>query len=258
VVVDCADTAQLMDSLQRNAPVADAVSKLSDSVKDLMTPDQLITTVLWDIVERLANLRGAIAEKAFSPDHLVPVLLQLDTELENWRLALPSSWGYQLRSSPIQNNSYTHSYHDFPSFSKATTWNQYRVARCLVNELLLDHLDSSHSERIKATIRSLCTDICASVPYFFRQTLQHTSQNPGIGAIDITWSLFFCGSTPCLPEKQRLWAVEQLEKIGGGGWISQALTFANLAKSKITLAKGKELDLRGLDAMRNSSYDGVC
>ena len=221
-------------------------------------PDQLITTELWDIISRLANFRAAIAKEPFNSGYSVPILLQLDSDLETWKVALPSSWRYQLHTSPVQDNVYTTYCHVYPGFSIATTWNQYRVARCLVNELLLDFLDLSHSERIKETIRNVCTDICASVPYFFRRTLHSEARNPGIGAMDVMWPLFICGSMYCLPEEQRLWAVQHLEKIGRGMWINQALTLANLAKSKITLAQCGELDLRRLDTSPNTSYDGVC
>jgi hypothetical protein len=247
------DTEQLTNSLQRNAPVADAVFRLSNVVKDLMLPDQLITTELWDTIERLANFRAT--KESFSSDSSLAILLQLDSDLEKWSLSVPLAWRYKIHTNPAQDNIYTSCYHIYPGFSVATTWNQYRVARCLVNELLLERLDSPHPERIKETTRNICNEICASVPYFFRRTLRSDTQNPGIGAMDIMWSLFVCGSMHCLPDTQRLWAIKQLENIGRRMWINQALTWANLAKSKITLAKCG--DLRGLDTLPNAGYDSV-
>jgi hypothetical protein len=163
-----------------------------------MMPDELLSTKLWDIIDRLAKFRASMASKEpFSSDHSIPILLQLDTDLEKWTFGLPSSWTYELRPCVTQGNTYTPSYHKYSGFSIATVWNQYRVARCLVNEVLLTYLDSSppvhsalhpsallkQSDRIKETTRNICTDICASVPYFFRQTYQNHPQNPGIGAM---------------------------------------------------------------------------
>jgi hypothetical protein len=223
-----------------------------------MFPDQLITTELWDIIVRLANFRAAMASKGqFGSDHAVSVLEQLDSDLEQWSLGLPFSWTYQLRTDANQIDIYTSRYHMYPGFSMATAWNQYRVARCLVNELLLTYLDSSYSqaERNKEIIRNLCTDICASVPYFLRRPNQNDSQSPGIGAMDIMWALSICGNTECLPEGQRLWAIEQLENIGRGMWITQALTLASVAKSKIANSKCRERRSAGLDSIANTSYD---
>jgi hypothetical protein len=242
----------LTNSLQRNLPISPQVSQLSNRVKKFLTDEQLIASSLWDIIVRLADFRAAMANKGpFSSDYSVPVLLQLDSDLEKWTFGLPSSWTYELRTYVTQGNIYTPFYHRYSGFSIATVWNQYRVARCLVNELLLTYLDASspassalhpsslleQSDRIKEIIRNICTDICASVPYFFRQTDQNDPQSPGIGAMEVMWALYICASMHCLPEEQRLWTIQQLEKIGYEMWITQALTLANLAKSKIKPVK---------------------
>jgi hypothetical protein len=224
------------------------ISQLSNRVKKLMMPEELLSTELGDIIIRLANFRAAMASKGpFNSDYSVPILLQLDSDLEKWAFALPSSWRYELHTCIPQGDFYTLCYHKYPGFSIATVWNQYRIARCLVNDLLLTYLDSSpavnsalhplalleQSNQIKETIWNACTDICASVPYFLRQMGQNYLQKPGVGALEVMWALFICASMHCLPDEQRLWATKQLDKIGNGMGILQALTLANLTRSKI-------------------------
>jgi hypothetical protein len=231
-------------------------------VKKLMLPDQLLSTELCDIIVRLANLRAAMASRVPpNSDSSVPILQQLDSDLENWASGLPSYWSYELCTSDTPSKTYTPylCYHKYSGFSIATVWNQYRVARCLVNAQLLSYMESSpaaytsslpstifkQSERVKEIIRNTCTDICASVPYFFRQTNQNNTQNPGIGAMEVMWALFICADMQCVPEMQRLWAIQQLERIGYRMWIAQALAFADLAKSKITPVKQRGTESAG-------------
>jgi hypothetical protein len=220
----------------------DAISQLANSVKNFMMPDELLSTELCDILTRLANLRAAVASKGpFNSDYSVPILLELDTDLEKWAFALPSSWRFERQMCIPQYNHYTLYYHKYPGFSIATLWNQYRIARCLVNDALLTYLDSSlgvtsdlhhlalleQSNQIKGNIRNVCTDICASVPYFLRQMDQNDLPKLNVGAIEVIWALFVCASMHCLPEEQRLWAIKQLDKIGHGIEIFKALKLVN-------------------------------
>jgi hypothetical protein len=238
---------QLTNSLQRSLPVPDTVSHLSNGVKELMMPDELLSTELGDILIRLANFRAVMASRGpFDVIYSMPILLQLESDLKKWAIALPSSWRYDLHTCIPQGDFYTLYYHKYPGFSIAAVWNQYRIARCLVNDLLLTYLDSSpgtnlalhplalleQSDQVKDTIQNVCTDICASVPYFLRQMDQSNHPRPGVGALEVMWPLFTCASMHCIPEEQRLWAIKQLEKIGYGMGILQALTLANLARSK--------------------------
>jgi hypothetical protein len=233
---------QLINSLQRNQNIPDAISQLSNKVKNFMMPDELLSTELCDILTRLANFRAAMASKGpFDSDYSVPILLQLDADLEKWAFALPSSWRYERQMGIPQREHYTLYYHKYPGFSIATLWNQYRIARCLVNDALLTYLDSSldvtsdlhrlplleQSNQIKDNIRNFCTDICASVPYFLRQMDQNDLPKPNVGAIEVIWALFVCASMHSLPEGQRLWAIKQLNKIGHGREIFQVLKLVN-------------------------------
>jgi hypothetical protein len=230
-------------------PVPDGISQLSNRTKQHMMPDQLLATKLGDIIIRLANFRASMASKGrFNSGYSVPVLLKLDSDLETWAFNLPSSWRYELHIRNPRGDLYTPYYHKYPGFSIATVWNQYRIARCIVNDILLTYLDSSLSEnsaltqiecgdQIKETILNVCTDICASVPYFLCQMDENDPPKPGVGALEVMWALFNCASTQCLPDEQRCWAIKQLYNIGHGMGIPQALKLADLKNSEIMLGK---------------------
>src|SRR6201999_1455138 len=91
------------------------------------------------------------------------------------------------------------------------------------------------------TIRKLCTDICASVPFFLGQLNQNDPPRPRVGAFEVMWALFVCARMPCIPEEQRLWIIVQLERIGHEMAVRQALPLANLIRSKANLHRSGEV-----------------
>jgi hypothetical protein len=215
-----------------------------------MTPDELLSTELGDIMIRLANFRAAMATKgSFGSRQCVLILLQMDRDLEKWHLALPSSWMPEIHACIPRDSFYAVFYHKYQGFSIASAWNEYRIARCLVNDLLLSYLDSSRSanqacdpsvslkqcDEAQETVRKLCTDICASVPYFLGQLNQNDPPRPGVGAHEVMWALFVCARMPCVHEEQRVWVILQLDKIGHEMAVRQALPLANLIRSKANL-----------------------
>jgi hypothetical protein len=230
-------------------------------VKKFMTPDELISTELGDIMIRLANFRAALAIiDSFDTSLSVATLIGLDDDLEAWACALPLSWRPEIQTCVPRHDFYTTSYHIYGGFSIAAVWNQYRIARCLAADQVLSYLDSSHpgnqtrdhfvwikqSNRARKTIRKLCIDICASVPYFLRPVDHNGNPRPGVGALEVMWALFTCAHMCCIPEEQRLWATMQLDRIGYDMGVRQALSLAKLVRSKGNLsAPGSVFELAG-------------
>jgi hypothetical protein len=211
-----------------------------------MTPDELLSAELVAIMIRLASLRAAVAsEDSFDYNQRVSTLLQMDFELQRWANALPSYWKYEVHACVPRDGFYTFFYHKYPGFSIASAWNQYRIARCLTNDLLLNYLNSSRSKNqvcdplvvdeqcneAQETIQKLCVDICASVPYFLHQMNPNDSPRPGVGALEVMWALFICAGMQYIPGEQRAWAIAQLDKIGHEMAVPQALPMANLIRS---------------------------
>jgi hypothetical protein len=232
----------LTNRLHRKLPVPDVFCQLADRAKPLLVQDELLATELGDILAQLANFRAA-SQVPLDTNNRLPILRQLNSQLTSWVTRLPSSWRYQDLVCVPGGSFLGRNYHKYPSFTIAATWNQYRVARCLANEMLLAYLEASMTKDsnfnislggtkgVKDCINTLCNDICASVPYFLGQSLQNDAQQPSVGALEIMWGLYTCSNQLSLSKEQRNWALGQLDMIGHGMGVLQAAGLASMARS---------------------------
>jgi hypothetical protein len=214
-----------------------------------MTADEQLATDLGDIVTRLANFRAVVlGDSPSNSEQVVPMLVQIDSDLESWARALPFTWRFQVEQCISRDEFYLHCHHKYSGFTIATVWNQYRIARCLANDLLLTCLASScpatpdcdpilwmeKSDQARELIQEFCTDICVSVSYFLRQVNQARLPKPGVGALEIMWALFVCARMIDIPDQQRAWAIRHLEIIGQQLGVHQALLLANWTRFRST------------------------
>ncbi|KAF2668718.1 hypothetical protein BT63DRAFT_425994 [Microthyrium microscopicum] len=229
-------------SLMRKMPIATAVIRWSEAVKKIMTPDELWSSELWDGIAQLANLQAKLAtnQPANYANYIQP-LEQQDRHLSTWANRLPQSWRYEIRSRQFKDEDYPTYYYKYIDYNVALDWTHYRVARCIIHHTILKFSQTAdvtipssilsnqivNSERI---IQSLCDDICATVPYFLRQTDQSSSSKPGIDALDLVWPLHMTVNMDCAPLSQRLWAQGKLQEIGETMGISLASQLAAVLK----------------------------
>jgi hypothetical protein len=85
-------------------------------------------------------------------ENIIACALRIDNELANWAATCPSDYYY--RTVTLEERSedvYSDFYHVYNSISAATMWNDYRVIRILVNELLLQHLREIIQEKPEST-----------------------------------------------------------------------------------------------------------
>jgi hypothetical protein len=211
--------------------------------------DELLTTEISDTIIRVANFRAAsVKQSSVHPDDTLAILMQLDHDLQNWVLRLPSSWRYETQRCNPQDRVQMDFYHDYPGFSIASVWNQYRIARCLVNNDILTTMNElsvanmafrtpalmEQYYQAQKTIQDLCTDIYASTAYFLGRIDQSNPQKPGVGVLEIMWSLYVCARmTQSISREQCFWAIRQLEAIGHEMGVRQAISLANSAKSMV-------------------------
>lgn len=203
-----------------------------------MGPDQSIATQLLEIIARLADVQSQLQEIDIQGARRE--LLSVERDLQNWSCRLPIHWTYEIQrcaGAPIPDFS-TSVYHKYSHFSIAASWNQYRMALCYVNDLLLRYPDPDptlsrvHRERAECSIQNAFADIRASAPFFMGPRSPNQGEPVGAGAMEIMWSLFICASMTTLGVEQRQWALAQLENIGKGMGLTRALTLAELARSK--------------------------
>lgn len=222
----------------------------------MMTPDELHTSRLSDMMTRLADIRASAAGKGdFKSKEFASLLLGMERDLESWTQELPQGWKFVTHDCSRNENVYENSYISYTSPSIAAAWNDYRTLRCIVNDIMLTHIDSIRlenasqhgadllKERQRAidTIKRCCTETCLSTPFVLGRFEDSRRPKTGAGDLQMMWALFVCSCMHCIPEAQRIWAVKQLESIGHQMGIHQALPLAELMKSKLNLIKSPEV-----------------
>lgn len=199
-----------------------------------------------DIIIEFVKTRGSLRDRSLTdPETIILTLLNIDTNLAVWGASLPPGWSYAIRRCPPHPGFYDGLYHAYLNFEMATTWNSYRTIRILVNETFLSHVGlerpQSRSTDLTArcqhahhTITQMCSDFCASVPYYLGRTAlgsdKHTVPTVGaraLGGYLIMWRLFLFGSIVGTPDRQRLWFVKQLQSIGSDIGIRVATSLAD-------------------------------
>lgn len=123
---------------------------------------------------------------AVEPSEIIRTALNIDAELVSLLISIPPLWGYatvkvpMIDGKPITQAVWGDSYHVYHSISASSMWNNYRSARIIIQELIIDtvrdledsgnnHVGSPQRNNLTSQARQtalqLVEDICASVPY---------------------------------------------------------------------------------------------
>jgi hypothetical protein len=188
--------------------------------------------------------------------HTVKASIDLDRELAVWARNVPNSWKYSTATSivpPLRHSDFIPPYlHRYADFYTARVWNIYRIARLIIQSILLrlvswlDGMSASTSPEldiynIESIIGGLADDICASVPFLLGHELlkmkSYAPTNMGeairdmpsrsteprrhtlasAGQFSLIWPLHIGSTAPSIPDKQRRWMRAQLKRIADGG-----------------------------------------
>lgn len=141
-----------------------------------------------EIVVQYGDFRAAIRESRLSSKELVDNARSLDSELKTISENVPREWTFDTIPFGIPcKEVYEDYFHVYANHHKTHTWNNIRIIRILLNELICENFllrkDSEvgrefkdHVPQISEVIRSLSNDILASVPQY-TQLLRHASQS---------------------------------------------------------------------------------
>ena len=213
------------------------------------------------ICAKLANLRADLYAKVVTDKaEILARAYGIEAELVAWLATLPSHFSYttvedDFSVPPSREHSqdvqpYNGRYHIYGEFIVCNVWNQYRSARILNSQLILDHLRKlsgnksiaamphdvrSQCRAIRSTIQQLAADICASVPCHF-STGQTEGPSNGylyprdtyVGGFVILWPLFLAGMTEGRAHPMRKWVSECLKVIGHTMGIDQSLALMEM------------------------------
>lgn len=218
------------------------------------------STLIIQLSSLCANIKKGIIRDA---DATLGLALALDTEMEAWASRVPSDCRYETFNLPAEGykqmgsvfGTYGNKYHTYNNLISCALWNNWRIARIVLHEIILDNCElqieedddarpskkpignSTMATKSRELVTSMIEDVCASVPYHFG-----ISQKPsridsfnmsGIGIAAghiLLWPLFEAADCRVTSPHLRSWAAMCLEKVGHGMGMSQALAMAELLR----------------------------
>ncbi|RAL07700.1 Zn(II)2Cys6 transcription factor [Aspergillus homomorphus CBS 101889] len=141
-------------------------------------------------------------------------LASIDAELTSWESRLPPLW----KDSPITRG--------VPNDQGSTwvprLWGYYRVCRMLVHRVFLDatHPSPGREQVSHGILKSLCSDIYASVPSILRQCFTDDHPDPGPGLTsDVFFLVTILQALSTLTARNEVvenWATPATEELGEG------------------------------------------
>lgn len=207
-----------------------------------------------DIIRTALNLDG----------DLVAALLDSTSASSSYSvIRTPDSTGKELPERTVWGDTY----HVYTSIAASSMWNNYRSARTLLREIIIDALrqtGSAHGaddEQHQALVRESCliglqlvNDVCASVPFHLDAAALTATSTPTCkegsttapvgagyssalavgtgGAITLLWPLLIAANSGFASSGQRDWIIRSLERIGRETGIGQARAMAQLLRGQ--------------------------
>ncbi|KAH7327287.1 hypothetical protein BKA65DRAFT_528232 [Rhexocercosporidium sp. MPI-PUGE-AT-0058] len=244
-------TQVITNCIQRHAKIPQIISEWSQDL-DCETAEQAAATTLSNLAIRYCNLRASMSSfRDYSdPERVISTACTLDNEYDMWARTCPLQYIYQtVTLNERSDDVFSDHYHVYSSIWIAAIWNNYRSARILVNELILDQLgylsqvnpesnllweDHCFYENqiltSNSTLLQLCYDICASVPYFLGynpESRGFTDQAPkSVNGNLLIWPLYTAGVTGMVSDVMRCWVAGRLQWITDVMGIRQAAPLA--------------------------------
>ncbi|KAK0127531.1 hypothetical protein ONS96_007065 [Cadophora gregata f. sp. sojae] len=245
-------TQLITNCLLRHAKVPAIISEWSQDL-DFETAEQAAATKLSELTIRYCNLRASMRSfRDYSdPDRIVSTACALDAEYEIWARTCPVQYIYHsLTLNEGVDDVFSDYYHVYPSIWIAAIWNNYRSARILVNGLILDQLKNMYQRSPSSgllwnhhcfdqnqiltsttTLLQLCSDICASVPYFLDYSPDITGLNGQppkcVNGNLLLWPLYTVGESGVISDLMRSWVAGRLRWITNVMGIRQAAPLAH-------------------------------
>jgi hypothetical protein len=184
-------------------------------------------------------------------------LLSLKAELYCWERDIPDEYSYETFAGEQSEDVFLGCYHSYSGSWTAAAWNKYRCFCVLVNELILEFLDSPHIDRSRYTKSVLnlqhdkskfemmlhTSDICASVPYYLGSQTSDLRRPRCESITDsqlLIWPLYVAGSMENTSEAMREWVTTQLIRLGHIIGTMLPITLAKLLTGKAVIYEWRE------------------
>jgi hypothetical protein len=230
-------------------PMPFALAKWSTWAEPAQRNDESHANRFSEINGQLAAARYFIKSKRIcTPSIVASLLLPVDAMLEAWQKNLPPSWSpksYRLiEQSKSDVDEFAAQYDVYSDLWVASMWNNYRSARILIHETLMNWTLKYGSIKEKLTLQpsvellqSMTVDICHSVLYFLGycrkdsdlKNLEEIKIKAGTaipGGYLLMWPLYMAGMLPTTSKNQRKWIASRLHEIGGNMGLQLAASLA--------------------------------
>jgi hypothetical protein len=235
----------LIDCIQRRKAVPQVIldwSQTAYNLQNLQNEDEAIEQQLFNIMDRLCNVRHLIHVQAGRSAETVALAFSIDADLEAWAASLPSIYSYKtIATQQGSHGTFGYDRHVYQNFPIAGAWNAWRSARILTMEVVIAWLmrygerPTSTPEYIRCKLlqNKMSNDICASVSFYFEGT-DHFRDAPyalkASAGVSLLWPLYVVATAHHHTDARNVWIIKQFEKIGGFLGIRQAMVLANLVK----------------------------
>ncbi|KAJ5776880.1 hypothetical protein N7520_000126 [Penicillium odoratum] len=241
-------------------------------------------------VMRLSNFCASLKDGSMTDSgEIIRTALTIDAHLTSLFISVPTSWGYRIVNVPLFNGEaitsavWGKTYHVYGSLAASSMWNNYRSARILIHELIIDTVKALDVSTLEETDRrqqealasqsrliahQLMEDICSSVPFnlgigteaYENDDIEVCApfQVTAAGGFSLMWPLLIAGNCGLASQELRQWITNCLDKIGHSMGINQALAMAHLLRRGMPSRAWLEDDTDQSDHYIGfTSYDGL-
>ncbi|KIW64516.1 hypothetical protein PV04_09444 [Phialophora macrospora] len=228
--------------------------------RDQADPDRRFMVVIDDFTE----LRASVKEGSLTdPLEIIRRASAIDAHAAIVARSFPQSWAYDtVSTSQDKMGVYQNKYHLYPNHRAAQLWNEVRMTRLALNEILLDYSDNACQRndrdadergkplfplraRYLRVVEQMATEICQSTTQFLCRPRSGTSATLPIGIVSpspktppasvyfLIWPLFTAAGASRVASKSLIaFAIDRLH------FIQRAMNIPQARKAAIMLEQG--------------------
>ncbi|RAK96585.1 Zn(II)2Cys6 transcription factor, partial [Aspergillus ibericus CBS 121593] len=177
----------ILSHIYRQKYTSPIIGQLSMEAATYRSGDDATVDRLSSVTIQLGNLCAAIKDGTINqPAEILRAALQLDAEFMSIMSTIPASWNYETvnvalaRGEPTVDSIWGAQHHTYRNLTVSSFWNNYRSARLVLRELIVeaagsikelssDDTNGQEADKLvsesREISRRLVDDICASVPF---------------------------------------------------------------------------------------------
>ncbi|KAL4865568.1 hypothetical protein BDV12DRAFT_210986 [Aspergillus spectabilis] len=262
-----------MPSIYREQYSLPIIVQFTEEAKKYRAPEEQTYDDFGAVGIKLIELCAAIKYGTIvQPSEIIYSALRLDAELIAATKTVPTSWNYQIVTVlPVEDGlsisqaTWGNSYHVYPNISVSSAWNNYRFARLIIHELVVNEVGALEQQtellhalgfelhaggystlfnQSRQIGQQMVEDVAASVPSYLGAAMEGpgTSGNGKVstifsgGAVSaasgmaIVWQLLLAANSGFASQDMRRWITTVLDRIGHSMGLNQALAMARLVR----------------------------